>query len=255
MATGFASNRIDERRLLGGWAAAPHVRIRLATLRDTAAVSELSALAGTSVSHALLGAVRTGIAGTALRAGLRAGPDALVNHFAGRLASQPADQPFLAYLDVSLVLVAEHDDLGPVGVLIASPPARVVGTYLDRMPPDIVRPRERTLIVIRGGVRVAAIKTVAIVESFRGQHIGASLLKRCKQVYGLCGYDLLYGQIRRSPRLESFYRNQGFNVLSDRTPIDLSAALGCTLRIHPVFDEFLFVRHLTNPSKISQSQV
>ena len=64
---------VTERKLDAGWAAAPGVRVRQAVPADMDAVRELATLAGTALDDVLAGAVASGAAGRALRAGLSGG--------------------------------------------------------------------------------------------------------------------------------------------------------------------------------------
>jgi GNAT superfamily N-acetyltransferase len=112
---------------------------------------------------------------------LRGGWDGFIRCMA-ELFLAHQDDPLPAYLAAALVLVAEHRDHGIVGALIAYPPSHVAQDHLDFTQRTITDPRERGKLVMAGATAIVKIKAVAVEESARGQNIGGSLLKRCKQI-------------------------------------------------------------------------
>lgn len=244
MAAYGTTERLTERRLVHGWAAAPGFRVRQATAADLPAVGELVRLAGVRLEDELVAAVSDGTAGAALRAGLRAGHDGFTRHMAEQfIAHQERDQ-FVVFLHATLVLVAEHRERGVLGALIAYPPPGVVADYLDQANAAMAGPRERDQLWIAGVTGVSKIKAVALAESARGQDIGGSLLKRCGQVFFHCGYFILYGQMPpgSGPGLESFYQRHGFEVLGERAGLDMWVVFGAHTLVYPDPGKRMFVR-------------
>jgi GNAT superfamily N-acetyltransferase len=181
-----SAGELSERKLDRGWAAVPGVRVRQALPADMDAVGELSALAGVTLEDELTGAVTSGSAGQALRAGLRGGQDGFTRHVAEQWVAH-RDQPLMAYLSAALVLVAEHREHGVIGSLIAYPPPNIAEIHLNYSSD----PREREQMLMIGAIGLAKVKAVAVAESARGKNIGGSLLQRCRQVFFHCGYVIV----------------------------------------------------------------
>ena len=74
---GSGTARVTERKLDSGWVVAPGIRVRQAVPADMDAVSGLVMLAGVTLDNVPYGAVASGAAGQALRAGLSRGPGGL----------------------------------------------------------------------------------------------------------------------------------------------------------------------------------
>ncbi|MEV5411031.1 GNAT family N-acetyltransferase [Thermopolyspora sp. NPDC052614] len=218
------------------WDHGPHIRIRQAAPADVPAIRDLAPLAGEGVElePPLADAVTAGYAGAALQTGVHDGITALHDRL---LASLTGPEDVLrAYLNVALVLVAEHDRDGVVGTLLAYPPIRVVEQF-------------RAIALIQGasplvGVTgLVKIKAVVVAESARGGRIGPEFLKRCRQVYFGCGYQLLYGQIEPSRQdLEGFYQKQGFAVLGVGESVPLWPIFGFNAHLTAEEGQRLFVR-------------
>ncbi|MBB2749228.1 UNVERIFIED_ORG: GNAT superfamily N-acetyltransferase [Microbispora rosea subsp. rosea] len=229
-----------ERDLVDGWAVGPHIRIRQAAAPDLSAIAQLVPLAGVKLEDALAEAVSSGVSGAALRAGLRGGSEAFAMHMAEQFVTQDARQ---AYLNASLVLVAEHRDRGVIGTLVAYPPSNVVNIHLrGRQGKDTVSAKEQQQILMLGAVGLSKVKAVAVQESERRHGVGEAMLKRCTQVYFHCGYMLVYGQMPPTPGLHVFYRRAGFQVLQPGEPLDLWVIFGVHSEIHPGPDERMFIR-------------
>jgi GNAT superfamily N-acetyltransferase len=234
------AGEITEHKLVHGWASAPRVRVRQAVASDLPAVAKLAVLAGVQLDDYLADAVIAGTAGMALRAGLRGGWDGFTRCMAEQFFAY-RDDPLPAYLAAALVLVAEHRDRSVVGALIAYPPAHVAQDHLGFTRHIITDPRERGKLVMVGATAIAKVKAVAVDESARGHNIGGSLLKRCKQVYSHCRYQIIYGQMPPVPGLDAFYRRNGFEVLAKGAELDLWVVFGVHSRIRAGQDERFFI--------------
>jgi len=242
MAASVKPERLTERQFVNGWASAPRVRIRQARPGDVDAVAKLAPLAGPMLDPDIAAAVDGKTAGSGFRVGLRRGREAFLRHMADQFgAHAERGEHFAAYLHAALVLVAEHRDHGIVGTLIANPPATVAATYLEQVGGDPVRQQGAW---ISCGTGVARVGTVAVAEQARGQHLGGSLLKRCRQLYAHCGYFIPYGQIPPRPGLEHFYERHGFRVLNDSAALNLWVVFGEPAMVYPDPGERIFVRHL-----------
>lgn len=231
-----SADEMTERRLVRGWPSAPRVKVRQATAADLPAVAAITELAGAPLPPHVAEAVEDQTAGHALRAGLATGHEGFVRAVATRLASS---DPWSSAPSVCLVLVAEHRDAGVVGALVAFPPTYIVESVMA-VERDPQRRRHAQMASLIG---CAKIQSVAVVDSARGQNIGGSLLKRCRQVYFHNSYMLLYGQFPPGRGLDEYYRRHGFAVLDDDQPLDLSAVLDVKARICPGEGERIFVRH------------
>jgi GNAT superfamily N-acetyltransferase len=233
---------LTERKLVQGWASVPRVRVRQAVAADLPEVRELSAVAGPRVEDELAEAVADGRSGSVLRAGLRGGREEFARHLAGEFFRH-RDDPARAHLAASLVLVAEHQDDGVVGTLIACPPVNLTAMHLQATRKTITDPRERDKLMMAGAIGAAKVKAVAVKEAARGRNIGGSLLQRCRQVYFRCGYLMIYGQMPPRPGLEAFYQRNGFQVLGEGEALDLWVVFGVHSRIDTGDGERFFVRY------------
>lgn len=95
-----SASGMTELDLVHGWPAAPNIRVRQALPADLTAVGELAAVAGVRLEKQLASAVTTGIAGAALRAGLRSGKEVFGRHIAEQFVAHP-DDPMPAYLSAA----------------------------------------------------------------------------------------------------------------------------------------------------------
>jgi hypothetical protein len=145
----MSAGEISERKLIGGWAAVPGVRVRQAGAADMGAVGDLAALAGVDVEEDLAAAVTAGTAGAALRAGLREGQEGFARYMARQFIAN-RDEPMHAYLSGALVLAAEHREHGVIGALIAYPPPNIAAMHLQGTRRTITGPRERDKLVMAG---------------------------------------------------------------------------------------------------------
>lgn len=220
------------------WDHGPHIRIRQATPADVPTIRDLAPLAGDGVElePPLADAVAGGHAGAALQAGVHDGITALHDRLLVSLNDSDPEEVLRAYLSVALVLVAEHDRDGVVGTLLAYPPIRVVEQF-------------RAIALIQGasplvGVTgLVKVKAVVVAESARRARIGSELLKRCRQVYFGCGYQLLYGQIEPHRQdLEGFYQGRGFVVLDVGESIPLWPVFGFNAHLTAEEGQRLFFR-------------
>lgn len=187
---GTNARQITDRKLDSGWAAVPGVRVRQAVPTDMDAVRGLAELAGVKVEDVLVESVASGTAGQALRAGL-SGREAGFHRHMGEQFIAHQDDPLQAYLSAALVLVADHRELGVVGVVVAYPPPNITLQHLDGTRRTITDPRERSDLMVLGAIGLAKVKALAVAEPARGRNIGGTLLLRCRQVFFACGYIIL----------------------------------------------------------------
>lgn len=157
-------------------------------------------MAGVRLEDTLADAVTAGNAGGALRAGLRAGQEAFVRHLAEQFIAHP-EEPLHAYLSAALILVAEHQEHGIVGALIAYPPSNVALDHLRQARRKIISNRDLNQLAMAGAIGAAKVKAVATAAHARGAGIGSALIQCCSQVYFRCGYVMIYGQMPAVPRL------------------------------------------------------
>jgi GNAT superfamily N-acetyltransferase len=228
---GAGAATVTERKLDNGWAAAPGVRVRQAVPADMGTVGELAALAGVRMEEDLAGAVASGTAGLALRAGLSRGVEGFHRHVAEQFVAH-RDRPLQAYLSAALVLVAEHRDHGVVGTVVGYPPPNIAQVHLDGTRRSITDPREREKLMVAGAIGLAKVKALAVAEPARGRNIGGALLLRCRQVFFACGYIIVYGQMPP--------------VLGHGEGLDLWPVFGIHSRIDNDPGERFFIRYRTD---------
>jgi GNAT superfamily N-acetyltransferase len=216
--------------------------VRQALPADMGTVCELTGLAGVKMEEELVGAVASGAAGLALRAGLSGGLEGFHRHLAEQFLAH-RDQPLQAYLSAALVLVAEHRDQGVLGAVVAYPPPNIAQVHLDRTRRSITDPREREQLMMAGAIGLAKVKALAVAEPARGRNIGGALLLRCRQVFFACGYIIVYGQMPPVPGLDAFYRRNGFEVLGHGEGLDLWPVFGVHSLISNEPGERFFIRY------------
>ncbi|MFE9748189.1 hypothetical protein ACFYOT_25065 [Saccharothrix saharensis] len=127
-----------------------------------------------------------------------------------------------------------------VGALIAYPPFTAVAQIVDRMEQPGYDDREQHKTILGAGMFLTRIKAVA--EHACGHNLGCSLLKRAKQVYDQCDYELIYGAMPEGRGLDAFYHRAGFTVHDPATPLDLFVMFGRDTKIWPGPGERLFSR-------------
>ncbi|MFB7510788.1 GNAT family N-acetyltransferase [Streptomyces broussonetiae] len=113
--------------------------------------------------------------------------------------------------ELSLPLVARDGDGQVVGALLGVPSGTIV-SGLARLPGG------RRYIPL-SMLTYAKIKAVAVSEDARRRGIGAALLARCMQVYGL------FGEFDTQRPLGPYCRRQGFTVLRPGQGIDVGTLL------------------------------
>jgi GNAT superfamily N-acetyltransferase len=154
-----------------------------------------------------------------------------------------AGSPAVAYLHAALALVAERDDVGVVGAVVAHPPAAVVSQFLRHPKYKLADPKTVRNLVMAGGTAIVKVKALAVHENARGIGIGSALLNRCREIYAHCGYTIVYGQMPPTPGLADFYRSCGFTVLDRSAGFDPWVIFGIHSEIHPSADESIFIWH------------
>ncbi len=178
---------LTERKLDTGWPAGGKTRIRLATAADAEVLAEFAAMAEAPFERQVREALVAGTAGASLRVALREGHRPYAYYMAQKFVEH-GEEPFLAYNYGALLLVAEHRTEGAVGALLAYPPASAMVSILDRMEQAGYPEQEIHKTLVGAGTYFTRIKIIAVTEPARGRGIGASLLKRAKQVYDTCGF-------------------------------------------------------------------
>ncbi|QOC94261.1 GNAT family N-acetyltransferase [Micromonospora craniellae] len=143
----------------------------------------------------------------------------------------------------TLVLVAEHDEYGVIGALVAYPPGGVIQQLVEHHRRTGLTGEQLSQLVMAGVMWIVRVKAIAVDEAMRGHGIGSALLYRCQQMYARCGYMITYGQMADSPALERFYRNHSFEVLERDSAFDPWVVLGVHTEIRPNPGERTFVRY------------
>lgn len=234
---------LTEQHLVDGWPVTDQVRIRLARGEDMAAVRRLTALASAPLENEVVDAVDAGVGGAALRLGLGGGPEKFMQYMAEKFTGPLGTDLGRLLPPTTLVLVAEHEERGVVGAVVAYPPGGVIHQLVEQQRRIGVAGQQLFKLVLAGVMWIVRIKAVAVDETMRGHGIGSALLYRCQQVYALCGYMITYGQMADSPELERFYRSHGFDVLERDSGFDPWVVLGVHAEIRPDPGERTFVRH------------
>ena len=206
------------------------MRIRLARPADLEAVQRLLPMAEPSLAeegtqmldHPMLGAA-------ILRALQRGRPRP-------SLADVPSRNPYDLTIALSLLLVAEDERRTVVGVLMALPPVRILGQFLQAgVPlPDILAAAQT----------VIKLKAVAVEPAARGRGIGTALINLCVELYTGLRWRAIYGQIDKRSQLEPYYTQLGFAVLRPREGLDLQHLASFPLAVFPLGGERLFIRWL-----------
>lgn len=241
---GAVASRLTESDLTEGWSPLPQVRIRQARSEDLDAVVALSRLAGVDIEVELLDAVRAGIAGTELCAGLRDGSkDGFLRAMAGRFAQYQGSEQRYLFAHTALVLVAENDSQVVIGALVAYPPVNVVGQLLEYNQHVGGGDQQAMQILMMGVSAICRVKSLAVAPQSRGQGVGAALLGYCHQVYKHLGYKIVYGQVPNVAGLDDFYRRQGFDVLEVGVGFDPWVIVGIHADIRPNPQERIFIWH------------
>lgn len=234
---------LTEQRLVEGWPVAEQVHVRLAGSADMAAVRRLTTLANVELDDEIVNAVDTGICAVALRDGLKGGPDRFMRHMAGIIDGSEGMDLRSLLPPAALVLVAEHDQHGVVGVVVAYPPGSVLQQLVEHQRRAGATNEQLARVVVSGVMWIVRIKAIAVDEMMRGRGVGSALLYRCQQVFAHCGYMITFGQMDDNPALERFYRSHGFTVLERDSGFDPWVVLGVHAEICPDPGERTFVRH------------
>jgi predicted N-acetyltransferase YhbS len=152
------------------------------------------------------------------------------------LGDVPSQHPYDLTMALSLLLVAVDQQGKVIGVLMALPPVRILGQFLQAgVPlPDI-------LIAAR---TVIKLKAVAVDPEARKHRIGTALISLCVQLYTGLGWRAIYGQFDKHSTLNSYYTRLGFTVLGPRKGVDFSHLASFPLNVLPLGGERLFVRWL-----------
>lgn len=237
---------LTEAQLIDGWTLESGVRLRLARTQDLPAVRELVPLAGVPFEDDIAAAIESGVAGAALLAGVRGGQDAFQRHLAEQFfTSQDGDQR-VPFLHATVVLVAEHDNDGVIGVVVAYAPVAVIRQMVQQAGRLGI---DATQIVLGGALGLVRIKALAVKPSARRHGVGAALLQLCRHLYAHCGYLTMYGQMPPTEGLDGFYRRHGFEVLEPGTGFDPWVVFGFHANIHPEPDERVFIADLPPQSR------
>lgn len=175
-----------------------------------------------------------GLIGATLGRALDHGHDAILRDLAVALQSP---EPSWGSLSASLgVLLVAVDSTGQVvGALLAHPPT----SFLLGLAGQGLEQKN----VLLGHAAIAKIKGLAVADSSRHTGIGSALLRRCREVYWQCGYELLYGQFHSDRELlPSFYNASDFEVLPEGGGVDLWVVFGQRVSLVNEPDERIFYR-------------
>ncbi len=155
-------------------------------------------------------AIRSGLTGAALRAGLAgSGPPAFT--LALMLGRRDARLIADGIMAAAVVLVAEDDSTGKaVGSLMAYPPPMVIEQHVQAVNGDLG-------LFQQGLIGLAKIKAMAVDEDRQRGGIGAALLGCACDLFIEHGYLCIYGQTEDRPHLVRFYKSAGFSVSTRST--------------------------------------
>ncbi|WP_431946049.1 GNAT family N-acetyltransferase [Micromonospora marina] len=220
---GFADESLD-----GG-----AVRVRLARRNDMPTVRALSTLAGVSLDEEVVEAVVIGVAGAALRAGFTGGRHAFMEHMAEQIYVNQRGNQARTVQHAVLVLVAEHEQHGVVGTLVAYPPTNVIDQLIDVVRKSGAGGEHVMQLFCSGVMSLVRIKVLAVAESQRGRGIGGSLLRRCWQVYERSGYMMIFGQSDDTTALQRFFHRHGFEFLEPDVGFDPWVIFGVHADVRP----------------------
>ncbi|MDP9792579.1 GNAT superfamily N-acetyltransferase [Catenuloplanes nepalensis] len=230
---------VTAQALIDGWAIpGSHVRVRLARPVDLAALRTFAEMAGTRVEDEVADAIDAGIAGAGLIIGMRDGHETFLSHVAEQFFTHQDTGRQVAFLHLTLALVAEDPGRGIVGALLAYPPVGVIGQFLAQAHRIGVNPQQ---LLVTGAIGLVRVKALAVAEPMRRQGLAAALMECCRQVYATCKYLMLYGQMPARPGLADFYRSLGFTVLQKREGFDPWVIFGVHSQILPESDERMFL--------------
>ncbi|MFJ9117436.1 GNAT family N-acetyltransferase [Streptomyces sp. NPDC102394] len=166
----------------------------------------------------MLQGLEMGLIGATLARALDHGHDAILRDLAVVLQSPEPSWGSLS-ASLGLLLVAVDSTGQVVGALLAHPPT----SFLLNLAGQGLEQKN----VFLGHIAIAKIKGLAVAENSRHSGIGSALLRRCREVYWQCGYELLYGQFHSDRGLlPSFYRASDFEVLSENDGVDLWVVFG-----------------------------
>jgi GNAT superfamily N-acetyltransferase len=200
------------------------VRIRLATAEDLPDVRRIVQMAGHGIEFEddLAAAIEQGkLSSALLRMFSSEDQDNVMLDLARVAAGQAKIGDALAAF--TLVLVADHSDIGVVAALLANPPGALLS--------QTVNSQKSFVEALAAMTRVIKLKAVAVVEEQRGNGIGIAMIGLCVRIYQQAGYLLLYGQFQRDTGLDAYYGKLGFNVHAPGQPLSidfLSRPIGVT---------------------------
>ncbi|MEU7800761.1 GNAT family N-acetyltransferase [Micromonospora arborensis] len=209
------------------------VRIRLAGRNDMPIVRGLSTLAGVNLDEEIVEAVNIGIAGAALRAGFDGGRHAFMEHMAEQVYVNQRRNQARTVQHTVLVLVAEHEQHGIVGALVAYPPTNVIDQVIDHARASGASGEQLMRLFCSGVMSLVRIKAIAVTESQRGLGIGGSLLRRCWQIYERSGYMMIFGQSDDTAGLQRFFHRHGFEFLKPDIGFDSWVIFGVHVDVRP----------------------
>ncbi|MEU9056625.1 hypothetical protein AB0D37_40610 [Streptomyces sp. NPDC048384] len=195
---------------------------------------ELLRLSGEEPEPAVLQGLEMGLIGASLARALDHGHDAILRDVAAALQSPEPSWGSLS-ASLGLLLVAVDSTGRVVGALLAHPPT----SFLLGLAGQGLEQKN----VLLGHMAIAKIKGLAVADTNRHSGIGSALLRRCREVYWRCGFELLYGQFHSDREmLPSFYRASDFEVLSENDGVDLWVVFGEPVVLTNEPNERLFYR-------------
>lgn len=166
---------------------------------------------------------------TALDAGARGGPAAVVDQLTGR-------NQFEVYDAYCATMVAESGQ-AVVGAVFLAPPLQLLDGRDDV-------DAEMAFRVLMSVIKLTAI---SVLPSHRGRGIGASLVKQARAACLRCGTAVMYGEFDgRDEALARFYTNAGFELLGRQDVVDLSPIAGAPFYIREGDgNDLLFARRVS----------
>ncbi|PWV44600.1 GNAT family N-acetyltransferase [Nocardiopsis sp. L17-MgMaSL7] len=223
---------ITPSKLAQGWAAPVGGRIRPARPDDLPRAAELLADVGTDITQDLN--IAAGDANTSVllhECLTHRNKESAMRAVAGGTLDGRQIDPMAG---LSALLVATDRAGQVIGCALMIPPGRFLA--------QVRRVNEVQGLALM--LVITKLKGLAVDPAYRGQGIGAALVKRSVQLYAQSGFHVMYGQFTADRDLEPFYRRQHFTVLDLGEPLRLETMLALPASIASEGKERFFHRLL-----------